>query len=211
MDIKRHQEVSHEVDLAFSEALEEYTAAAQYLNEKSDVLRIRCLIAFSLIEFLSNIYNVYFPPQRTNKVLFPEWITKYCLTNDNETYATHPYINRITSQHMYLFRNSIMHNFALPEPENGISISVLNGGAAHPSIADLDREFKAKGHTCAFVSPNDLMALFLKGAELMHPHIFKSPSTATQGDLDRMEALLKEFGRRGAKKIDLKKFVNSSN
>lgn len=211
MDIARYQQISHEVDLAFSEALEEYTAASMYLNEKADVLRIRCLIAFSLVEFVSNIYNVYFPPQRPNKVLFPEWITKYCLTNDNVTYSTHPYISRITAQHMYLFRNSIVHNFALPEPENGTSITVMNGGAAHSSVVDLDREFKAKGHTCAFVSPNDLMQLFLKGAELMHPEIFKSPSAATEDDLSRMETLLKEFGRRGAKKIDLKRFVKSGN
>ena len=112
-------------------------------------------------------------------------------------------MHMVTEVHMYKFRNAIIHAFSLPEPENGISITIANGSVLAPNIVKMDAGFKAAGHKVAFISPDSLLQMFIEGFGIMHPLIFKDPNLATQSDLDSIEKVTNEFKRRGAKGIAL--------
>lgn len=67
----------------------------------------------------------------------------------------------------------------------------------------MDEGFKKLGHSIAFVSADSLIQLFIDGFTLMHSEIFKDLTVATQSDLEGLERVVKEFGRRGARGVPL--------
>lgn len=203
MDKTKYKNLAEEIDQRFSEIAQEFNDSRSMLKNDGRVVRTRLLLAFSFLEVICNIYNIYFNLRLTNKSLLLKWIKEYCLDTKNRTYKAHLYLSRIDELHLYKFRNAIVHAFSLPEAENGVSITVPNGLETAPIIERLDVKFKKAGHIIAFISPDSLLQLFLDGFMIMYPEIFKNVSTATQSDLEGLERVANEFNRRGAHGISL--------
>jgi len=203
MSIGEYKKVSDEVDARLSEIIDEISYAIGVLKNDSRLVRTRLLIAFSLLEIVCNLYNVYFNLGLGNRALLEKWLEDFCFTDINPTFKSHPYLRMISASHMYKFRNAIVHTFGLPEPENGVSITVPNGTETADVIKKMDDGFKSLGHSVAFISADELTKLFISGYIMMHPAIFKNPATASSSDLDGLNRVLKEFNRRGARPVSL--------
>jgi len=205
MDIEKYKEISQEVDARLADIVDEFTYAINALKNDSRVVRTRLLIAFSLLEVVCNLFNAFFNLGLGNRALLEKWLNDFCLNDMNRTFKAHPYLRMITPAHMYKFRNAIVHTLGLPEPENGISITVPNGTETAEIIKKMDEGFKSLGHKVAFISADELTKLFLDGYAMMHLAIFKNPATAVQSDLDGLVRILSEFNRRGARPVPLVK------
>lgn len=203
MDQQKYKELFKEVDERFAEVVQEFSDSRNALNNDQRFIRTRLLMAFSFLEVICGLYNAYFDRQLENRALLKEWLEKYCVTDSNLVFKSHPYIRMLSVEQIYKFRNSIIHAFALPEPENNVSIMVPNGSESSEVIIKMDEGFRKLGHTVAFVSADSLLQLFLAGYTLMHPDIFKDLTIATQSDFDSLQRVVKEFGRRGARGIPL--------
>lgn len=204
MDENKYKELSKELDERLGEIFEEFSATRDVLQNDRRFVRTRLLISFSLLEVICNLYNIYFDLGLNNRALLQKWIKDYCLTDQNNTYKNHPYIKLLTEDHLYKFRNSIVHAFGLPEPENGLSITSPNGSESTEVIRKMDEGFKKLGHNVVFISADSLLQLFIDGFTLMHPSIFKDFHSATAADFQGLERVIKEFGRRGARGVPLK-------
>ena len=202
-DKQKYQSVSKEIDERLGEIVQEFSDSRAVLQNDKRFVRTRLLLAFSFLEILCNLYNNYYGLNLTNRALLEDWLKKYCLTDKNRTFKAHPYLKMLTESHLYKFRNSIIHAFGLPEPENGISITSPNGVETSDVIKKMDSGFKKAGHTIAFISADSLVQLFIDGFTIMHPEIFKDVNVANQADLDGLERIAKEFVRRGAREIPL--------
>lgn len=199
-----YKKISDAVDVDISRTVEEYNDAVVLLKNNEKVIRIRVLIAFSFLEFICNLYNTYFNLGLNNRALMLKFLGDFCFTEKNQTYKNHPYLHLISVEQMYKFRNAIVHALALPEPENGISITIPNGDENSSVIKKMDEDFKKLGHTVAFISADQLMKLFIEGLTMIHPMIFIEPSKANDLDMEAMNRLNKEFARRGAKPIAMR-------
>lgn len=205
MDKNKYKILVKEVDDRLAEIVEEFSGARSLLQDDQRFVKTRLLLAFSFLEVLCNLYNSFFNLGLGNRALLEKWIKEYCFTKKNNTYINHPYIGMLTEPHLYKFRNAVIHAFGLPEPENGISITSPNGSESTEIIKKMDEGFKNLGHSVAFVSADSLLQLFIDGFTIMHPEIFKDVAVATQSDLEGLERIVKEFGRRGARGISLDK------
>lgn len=205
MDHAKYTELFKEVDARLAEIVDEFSATRQVLQNDQRFVRTRLLISFSFLEILCSLYNAYYDLKLSNRSLLEQWLEKYCLTTNNPTYKNHPYIKMLTKEHVYKFRNAIVHAFGLPEPENGISITSPNGSESSDIIKKMDEGFKSMGHSVAFVSADSLLQLFIDGYTLMHPEIFKDVNVANEIDLKGLERIVGEFGRRGARGVPLDK------
>ncbi len=203
MNIKIYKNILQEVDTNLTEILQEFSDSISILHNDERFVRTRLLIAFSLLEIICNLYNAYFNLSLSNQKLLEKWIKEYCLKDENPTYKRHAYMKSLTASHLYKFRNSIIHAFGLPEPENGLYITVPNGFETADVIKKMDENFRRLGHNIAFISADSLVRLFIDGFTLMYPEIFKDVTIANQDDLEGLERINKEFGRRGAKGIPL--------
>jgi hypothetical protein len=203
IDIEKYKNLFQEIDARFDEIVKELAATRSVLQNDKRFIMTRLLISFSFLEVVCNLYQAYFDLHLGNRALIEEWLSKYCLTDENTTFNSHPYIKMLSAEHLYKFRNSVIHAFALPEAENDIFISVPNGSESSDVIKKMDEGFKKIGHKVAFISADSLLQLFLAGGALMHPTIFKDVTIATQNDLEGLERISGEFIRRGAKGIPL--------
>ena len=203
MDQEKYKKLCHEIDTELAEIVQEFTDSRNILRNDRRFVKTRLLLAFSFLEVICNLYNAFYDLKLTNAPLLKKWFKEFCLLDQNITYKKHPYIKMISENHLYNFRNSIIHAFSLPEPENGISIICPNGSEISDIIEKMDIGFRAHGHQVAFVSADSLMQLFISGFTLMHPKIFKDVSRATESDFEGLERIVKEFNRRGAKAIPL--------
>ncbi len=183
--------------------VDEISAAIGVLKNDERFVRTRLLMAFSFSEILCNLYNAYFNLGLGNRQLMEKWFKEYCLTDKNPIYKNHPYLGMVDESFMYKFRCSIVHTFGLPEPENGVSITVPNGIETSDVIKDWDKKFSSVGHKVAFISADSLTQLFIDGFTLMHPEVFKKVEVATKADFDGLERISKEFERRGARGVPL--------
>lgn len=201
-----YKKIFDEVDLNLTDIVDEYYRINQKIGNDEKLIRVRFLLAFSLMEVVCNMYEKYFDlKQLTHKKLLPQWIKTYCFTEKNNTYKNHPYFKKITPEHLYNFRNSIVHALALPEPENGISICGTGAGDdTSDRVKKYDVGFTGFGHNVAFISPDSLTKLFIDGLTQLHAEIFISPENVTPGGVKGMERVLKEIRRRGAKSIIMK-------
>ena len=200
---EKYKKISDEVDVDLSDIIDEFTKAIQSLSNQARFVRTRLLISFSLLEVVCGLYNSYYQLGLANRQLLLQFIEKYCFIATNKTFSTHPYFKDMTSEHLYKFRNSIIHAFALPEAENRISITVPNGSESAEVIKKMEAGFKKVGHKVIFISADGLTALFLDGFRTLHGEIFKVPSNATQEQFEGMERIRTEFTRRGSKPIPL--------
>ncbi len=200
-----YKKISDEVDGTLAEIVQEYTDALSLIRNDRRVVRVRLLMAFSMMEVFCNIFNTYFNLGLGNRELMKRWIRDFCFAEVNESFKTHPYFHMLTDEHLYKFRNSIVHAFAIPEAENGVSILVPNGNESAEVIKNLDEGFKRLGHTVAFISPDGLTRVILDAYRIMHHAIFLNPNTVTQSDYDAIKRVADDFTRRGAKGIDLTK------
>ena len=203
IDNKKYEELYQDVDIRLADMVEEISAAIGVLKNNQRFFRVKLLISFSLLEIICNLYNAYYNLGMGDRALLEKWLKEYCLTDKNPTYKAHPYFKMVDEVFLYKFRCAIVHAFGLPEPENGVSISVPNGSEATEVIRKLDEDFKKLGHRVAFISADGLTKLFIDGFTLMHPEIFKPVSVATQADLDGLERISKEYVRRGARGVSL--------
>ncbi len=203
MDQEKYRKLYQEIDNTLADIVQEFSDSRGVLQNDQRFVRTRLLLGFSFLEILCNLYNAYYSLSLSNRALLEKWLKEYCLSDRNPTYKAHPYMKMLTEVHVYKFRNSIIHAFGLPEPENGISITSPNGVETSDVIKKMDEGFKKAGHQVAFISADSLLQLFIDGFTLMHPEIFKDVATATQTDLEGLERIVKEFGRRGAKGVPL--------
>jgi hypothetical protein len=203
VDTKKYIELCREVDARLAEIVDEISAVIGALKNDKRFVRTRLLIAFSFLEILCNLYNSYYDLGLGNRALMEKWLKEYCLVDKNPTYKSHPYLKMIDAVHMYKFRCAIVHTYGLPEPEKGISITVPNGSETSSIIKKMDEGFLKIGHRVAFISADQLVKLFIDGFTIMHPEIFRDFGVATQNDLDGLERIYNEFGRRGARGVPL--------
>lgn len=200
---QRYSEISAEVDVDLFDIMDELEKAILRLGNEQRFVRTRLLLSFSILEISANIYNAYFDLKLPSTKLLPKWIGEYCLVEGNPTYAGHVDLKKITIEHLYKFRNSIIHAFALPDPENGLSI-VSPNGADTSDILEKYREGLVKaGAKVAFISPDTLTKLFLDALTLLHPQMFVDAEVASESHLAGMERVHGEMHRRGAKGIPL--------
>ncbi len=200
---EEYKKIAHDVDIDLSDIIDEFTKSIQSLSNQHRFVRIRLLISFSLLEVICGLYNTYYKLELANRQLLLQFIDKYCFTSTNKTFNDHPYFKYITTEHLYKFRNSIIHAFALPEVENGISITVPNGSESAEVIKKMEAGFKKAGHKVIFISADGLTALFLNGLRILHKEIFKVPNNVTQEEFNGIERIKNEFTRRGSKPITL--------
>ena len=203
MDQEKYNNLFQEADARLVEIIQEFYHSRSVLQNDQRVVRTRLLLSFSFLEITCSLYNAYLDLSLSNRALLEKWLKEYCLTNRNPTFKNHPYLNMMTENHLYKFRNSIVHAFGFPEPENGISITSPNDIETSSNIKKMDEGFKNLGHQVAFISADSLLQLFIDGFTLMHPEVFKDAINATQSDLEGLERIVKEFGRRGARSIPL--------
>ncbi|MGC9603192.1 MAG: hypothetical protein ABSF47_01830 [Minisyncoccia bacterium] len=203
MSKEEYEKLLKEVDTRLAEIVDEMSAAIGTLKNDERFVRTRLLIAFSFSEIVCNLYNAYFNLGLANRQLMEKWFKEYCLTDKNPTYKKHHYLGMVDEAFMYKFRCAIVHTFGLPEPENGVSITVPNGIETSEVIKKMDEGFSKRGHKVAFISADSLTQLFIDGFTLMHPEVFKKVEVATQPDFDGLERISKEFERRGARGVPL--------
>lgn len=203
VDIDEYVKIVAEVDEQISAIVDEYTVGLEKLKDEKKTTRLRVLVAFSFLEVMTNVYNIYFGLNLTNSRVIKEWLNRYCLFRGNSTFNENKYLRKISAEHMYKLRNSTVHAFALPEPESGLSILLINGDELDKSIDKMHKGFKDRGADVTFVAPSSLLKLFLDGYLLMHSEIYKPEAEITTVEFESMSRLREEFHRRGAKTIDL--------
>ncbi len=199
-----YKSIAHEVDLSLSKIFDEFSKAIKVLGNDEEFIRMRLLINFSFLEVISGIYNSYYDLSLSNKKLLMIWIENYCFTNKNEAFTNHSYLKNMTSKHLYKFRCSIVHAFALPEDESDVSIIICNGNESSESIKGLDLKFKQAGKEITFISPDSLTRLFVNGYMILHDEIFNTSSIVTLEQLNGIKRIRDEFTRRGAEYIPIK-------
>ncbi len=213
VDPLKYKEAADEVDADLASIVDEFTTALLALNEVQEgedkkVTRIRILLAFSLLEVIVNAYNCYFGFNLKPRDAMEKWLADYCFTNRNKTFVEHPYLSDATPKYMYELRSSMMHAFVLPESQNNMTFSIVNGDENLSEELPMLRKGLESKRNCKiiFISPTSLLKLFLEGYALMHPQVFKKPEEATPSDFTSMRKLKNEFHRRGAKYISLGAF-----
>lgn len=206
-DLKNKYEIlSSSVDKEIGDILEEFTLAIKLLGNDRQYVRTRLLLNFSLLEVICTIYNSYYNLRLNNRKLLKKYINEYLLVEKNVVYKKHKDIKNITIEHLYKFRNSIIHAFALPEAEGGLSIVVPNGSEKTNVIDKMRNGFIKAGHKVAFISPDSLTALFTAGAQMLLSEIFGS-KIVTQWDYDALLRVNTEIERRGSKSVSLYKIA----
>ena len=202
-DLKNKYEIlSNSVDKEIGGILEEFTLVIKLLGNGRQCVRTRLLLNFSLLEVICTIYNSYYNLELANRELLKKYINEYLLVEKNIVYREHQDIKNITVEHLYKFRNSIIHAFSLPEAEGGLSIVVPNGSEKTDVIDKMRKGFVTAGHKVAFISPDSLTALFTAGAQMLLLEIFGSKIVA-QEDYNALLRVSVEIERRGTKAISL--------
>lgn len=206
MDVNKinYQDMVKEVDTVIADILNEFVETNELLNNNKNLVRIRILISFSLLEVLCVIFNQYYDLKLADRALLKKFIKDFCLTDKNEFYKNHPYLNRIDEGYLYELRCSITHAFALPEQKNNLAVTFPNGPENTSFIKEIEKGFKEKGLNPVFISPDSLLRLFLKGGMMlvteMFPNIINEP---TKEQLEAIQRVYKEVLRRESKPIPL--------
>lgn len=198
-----YEKLRNEFDVSLSEIIQEFTDAITQLGNKKEFIKIRLLIAFSLLEVIANLYGIYNNHNVGNETLLTEWLKKYCFTEANKKYHEHSDIKKVTPDHLYKFRNAIVHFFALPEEFNNKHFMVVNGREDDPSLDKYRNLSRGIISEVIVISPDSLTALFLDGGRLFLNGIFIPLNFATSNHLLGLQRLSKEMYRRGAKRLPL--------
>ncbi|MEI6810867.1 MAG: hypothetical protein WCK60_02335 [Candidatus Nomurabacteria bacterium] len=198
--LKEYRQVCKEVDISLGEMFDEFVRAQTLLESDKNLVRIKLLISFSLLEIFSSIYNNFYNLGHGNSRQIIEFLEKYCFVKNNTTYVEHSYIKRLNPERIYKFRNSIIHSFALPQYENP-TITVINGSEDSEVIKKFEEGFANKGESVVFLSPDSLTKLFICGFTLLHFEIFVPDDKFTENHLNGVKEVFKEMQRRGAKII----------
>lgn len=202
-EIEKYKTVSGEVDEVLADIVNEMSRAIGSLDDEPLLVRTRLLIAFSFLEVVCNVFNAFLDLKLRNRALMEKWLKEFCLNDINPAFAAHPYARMVTPAHMYKFRNAIVHSFALPEPDGGITITVPTVNEMAESITAAHAAYRDAGQHVAFISAGGLMNIFTAGYQIMHVFLFKNPEIATKKDLEGLERVLIEFNKRGAKFMPL--------
>jgi len=206
MNISEYEKALNDVDKVIAGTVAEFNTAINLLRKQApELVRIRLVLAFMFAEMtcvnFDKFYNINLPP----KELMKKWFDEYCLNTKNDVYKKQPYFNKIDTEYLYQLRCSLIHAFALPEPEKNKNIAVMfmDKGDAPQRAKEIGAKFTKAGHVPVFISPDSMTALILGGAIMLHKEIFVDGSEATQKNLEGLKRMLNEFQRRGACSISL--------
>lgn len=200
--LEEYKKTCKEIDISLGEMFDEFIRTQTLLEPDKNLVRIKLLISFSLLEIFSHIYNNFYNLGYGNSRQITEFLKKYCFVKNNTTYMDHTYIKQLTPERICKFRNSIIHSFALPQYESP-TITVVNGSEDSDVIKKFREEFAKKGENVVFLSPSSLTKLFIDGFTLLHSEIFVSDDKFTEKHLEGVKKVFNEMYRRGAKTIQL--------
>lgn len=205
MNIKEYRKMTEEVDKTLADIVEEFSSSINLFKNDGKFLRMRLLIAFSFTEVVCVIFDKYYDLNLGNTELMKKWFKEYCFVETNDVFKNHPYFKKINEEYLYQLRCSIIHAFALPEKIGNLAVMFPNGDETSDNLQKIDKGFTEKGLIPVFISPDSITKLFLLGFKLLHENIFVPENMLTTENYLGMERIYKEFYRRGAKPIILKK------
>jgi len=200
---EEYQNMVREIDIAIADIVDEFTQTTKLLNNNKDLIRIRLLVSFSLLEVLCTIFNQYYNHKLKDKALMKKFIKEYCLTDKNRDYKEHPYLNKIDEKYLYELRCSITHAFSLPEQKGSLAVSFLNGSENVPIIKKFEKGFENKGLNPVFISPDSLIKLFTKGGMILVEEMLPAVDNPTKEQFESVQRVYKEILRRGSKTIPI--------
>jgi hypothetical protein len=192
-----------EIDVTLSDIIDEFTETNKLLDSNKNLVRIRLLIDFSLLEVLCVVFNQYYNLKLGDRALLKKFIKEYCLTNKNTVYNEHPYLNKIDEDYLYELRCSIIHAFALPEQKGNLAVTFPNGSENAPIIKKIEEGFKAKGINAVFISTGSLIKLFIKGGMILIEEMLPAVDKPTEAQFESVQRVYKEILRRGSKPVPL--------
>ncbi|PIT88787.1 MAG: hypothetical protein COU29_00185 [Candidatus Magasanikbacteria bacterium CG10_big_fil_rev_8_21_14_0_10_36_32] len=87
--------------------------------------RARLSLIFTLIDILGLYWDKYCGLNNTQSIYFKNWVSFFCLTQENAVYDKNKFIKQFNCEDFYKLRCSILHFYGIPRTSEGIQYILL--------------------------------------------------------------------------------------
>lgn len=212
--LETHREKEKEIVDFLIQAVEEAKHTFQKNEKGDDILpaRVQLLVCFSMIDIFASYWHCYLK-EKTDKQSerATQWLEQFCFSKENNYNNLN--LKNIDVNLILSLRNSIVHFFALPKPEeNQPGIVLIQNNFPDDQIEVHEKKFKNKGAKVLYLKPAWIKDWLIKGAELMFEEMMKNVELSKTDNKKAWEhingigRIYEKIQVEGAKRIDLEKY-----
>lgn len=203
--IREHNKRDNVVFKFFKEASEESNNIIVKDKNGNDFIsaRVQMIINFSLIDMLANYWYEYRGASGKTNEKSKIWYETFCASDRNKEFKD--LWKEISSERIYILRNSLVHFFGLGENGDDISVSLCQNNFSEEMRKKQESHyFLYYGKKTLIIRPRDFSKLVREGAILMlddwRSIISESQSNLikARGHIDGIERVWLKIQREGA-------------